>query len=250
MRLTDMKSEPVKESSAQYSDNSKSSDVHGSDSDNAENVEDDPWQELCGRRIEPKVSLAERTARDPGPRLSPVLTSSPDGAGCCRPQHSETQPPGRLCRGSVYPPDRNPNLWDPSIPSSLLRSAQVNTWTRGATTGTGSGPSLAAAGRTPGPPGIPLQELVSLSHFGGFLFYPYSSFSAAPVHCLLPPVRSRVDFRAHPSVLSRDYVPPPIMASSAPASGGARLRYHALDWLMLPKTEQKDSVDKEVEFKN
>ncbi|KAF1388738.1 hypothetical protein PFLUV_G00065750 [Perca fluviatilis] len=250
MRLTDMKSEPVKESSAQCSDNSKSSGVHGSDSDNADNVEDSPWHELCGRSTKPKVSLAERTARDWGPRQSPVLTSSPDGADCCEPQHSETQPLGRLCRGSVYPPDCNPNLWDPSIPSSLLHSAQVNTWTSGATAGTGSGQSLAAAGRTSGPPGIPVQELVRLSHFGGFLFYPYTSFSAAPVHYLLPPVRSRVDLRAHPSVLSQDYVPPPIMASSAPASGGAGLRYHALDWLMLPKTEQKDSVGKEVELKN
>ncbi|XP_032373147.1 uncharacterized protein LOC116690366 [Etheostoma spectabile] len=242
MRLTDMKCEPVKGSSAQYSDNSKSSDVHGSSSDIADNVEDDPWQESCGRRTKPKVSLAGRTARDSGPGQSPVLARPP--------QHSETQPLGRLCRGSVYPPDYNPNLWDPTISSGLLHSAQANTWTSGATAGTGSGPSLATAGRTPGPPGIPVQELVSLSHFGGFLFYPYPGFSAAPVHYLLPPARSRVDFRAHPSVLSRDYAPPPVMSSSAPASAGAGLKYHALDWQMLTKTGQKDSVDTEIEFKS
>ncbi|XP_034728838.1 uncharacterized protein LOC117945464 [Etheostoma cragini] len=239
MRLTDMKSEPAKESSAQYSDNSKSSDVHGSSRDNADNVEDDPWQELGGWRTKPEVSPAERTPRDWGPRQSPVLTRSP--------KHSETQPLGRLCRGSVCPPDYNPNLWDPSISSSLLHSAQANTWT---IAGTGSRPSLASAGRTPGPPGIPVQELVSLSHFGGFLFYPYTGFSAAPVHYLLPPMRSRVDFRTDPSVPSRDYAPPPIMSSSAPGSAGAGLKYHALDWLMLTTTGQKNSVDTEIEFKS
>lgn len=84
-----------------------------------------------------------------------------------------------------------------------------------------------------------LQDLVSLSHFGGFLFYPYSSFSAPSAQYFIPPVRSRVDFRPYVSVHGRDYVTSPMISSSVSPVGGGGLQNLASDLLMLPKTDQK-----------
>lgn len=83
---------------------------------------------------------------------------------------------------------------------------------------------------------------MTLSHFRGFLFYPYSNFSAASAQYLIPPVQSRVDFRAYPSVHSRDYFTPPIISSSVPLVGGAGLKYLTPDLLMLHKTDQENKV--------
>ncbi|XP_037634277.1 uncharacterized protein LOC119493199 [Sebastes umbrosus] len=264
MRMTDMKSDPVKESSAQYSDDSKSSDAQESDSDIGDNVDDNPGQEVRETKPKPKVSIAERTVQTPcgeqkemDRRQSHVISVLTDGAGCCEPQDSEKEQFGKLCSGvahsCVHPPESNRHLRDQSIPNSLLQSAHVNTWNICATMDRAVpyGLSLAAPVRTPGTPGFPIglqqhapvQDLVSLSHFGGFLFYPYSSFSAASAQYLIPPARSRVDFRAYPGVLSRDYFTSPMMSSPVPALGGGGLKYLAPDLLMLPKTDQQDSVD-------
>ncbi|XP_029296063.1 uncharacterized protein LOC115013724 isoform X2 [Cottoperca gobio] len=242
MRMTDIKSQSVKDS-----ENSKCSDAHESDSDKDDNVKDNPGQEFW--ETKPQVSLAERTVqtsvgpqREMEPRQSISILS--DGAGCCEPQDSEKKQLdklyGSLAQGCVYPQDLNRRLRDPSIPNNLFHSAQVNTWTSCATMDQAvpCGLSLAAAVRTPETSGfsVGLQQhapdLLSLSHFGGFLFYPYSSFPAASAEYLIPPV-----------VHSWDYFTSPMMLSSVPALGGGGLRYFAPDLLMLAKTDQKTSVD-------
>eukprot|EP00064_Thunnus_orientalis_P003893 superscaffoldBa00000337_g3904 len=141
------------------------------------------------------------------------------------------------------------HLRDPSI-------NRVNTWYSCANIDGAAapcGPSLASPVRTPGTPGFPMslqqhalvQDLVSLSHFGGFLFYPYSSFPAASAQYLIPPVRSRADLGAYPGIHSQDYFTSPMIPSPVPPVGDAAggFKYLIPDWLTLPKTEQKSSVD-------
>ncbi|XP_044053329.1 T-box transcription factor TBX3-like [Siniperca chuatsi] len=268
MRMTDVKSEPVKDSSTQYSDNSKSSDAHESDSDKDDNIEDNPGQEVRQihqeTKTEPKVSITERTVQTPAgtqremdPRQRRVSSTLADGAGYCQQHDSEKEQLCKLCscfaHSCVYPPELHRHLQDPSISNSLLHSAQVNTWNSCAVTDRAvpCGLSLAAPVRTTGTPGFPIslqqhalvQDLVSLSHFGGFLFYPYSRFSAPSAQYLVPPVRSRMDFRAYPSVHSQDYLTSPMISSSVSPVAGGGLKYLASDLLMLPKTDQKNSVD-------
>ncbi|XP_054467805.1 T-box transcription factor TBX2-like [Anoplopoma fimbria] len=263
-RMTEEKSEPVKESSSQHSVDSKSSDAHEGDGDKGEKAEDDPGQEISETQTKSKGPTEERTAQTPvgaqtesEPRQTHVISILTDGAGCYEQQDSEREQVSKSCSGvahsPVYPPELNRHLRDPSIPNSLLHSAQVNTWNSCAAVD-GAAPCglrLAAPVRTPGTPGFPiglqrhapLQDLVSLSHFGGFLFYPYSSFSAASAQYLIPPTPSRVDFRAYPGVHSRDYFPSHMMSSTVPALGVGGLKYLAPELLTLPKTDQKDSGD-------
>ncbi|XP_070760015.1 T-box transcription factor TBX3-like [Enoplosus armatus] len=260
MRMTDMKSGPVKDSSTQYSDSSKSSDAHDSDSDRDDNAEDNPGPEVRTTHQETKaeaeVSATGGTLQTPGgremeSRPSHVIAALTDGAGCHQPHDSQEE---HLCKtySCVYPPELHRPLGGPSIPDSLLHPAQVNAWNSLATTDRPApcGLSLAAPVRTPGAPGFPIslqqhtlvQDLVSLSHFGAFLFYPYSSFSAPSAQYLVPPVRSRVDLRAYPSLHSRDYLTSLMMSSSVPPVVGGGLKCLASD--LLPKAGPKNFVDR------
>ncbi|KAI4820455.1 hypothetical protein KUCAC02_028432 [Chaenocephalus aceratus] len=226
MRLADVESESVKSS-----DNSKSSDAHGSESDKEEHVKDNPGEQR-DTESEPKVSTAGRTLqtsvqRGVDPRQSRVLSRSPDGAGRCQPKDSEEEP---FCRGEqleqLCPLGR-------AGPGGLsLQAAPVR-----------------AAGTSGFPTGLQQHapDLVSLSHFGGFLLYPYSSFPAASAHYLLPSVRSRVDLRAYPSIHTQDYIPSPMMSSFVPALGGGGLKYLVPNLLMLPKTERDSAEDAETD---
>ncbi|XP_040898625.1 T-box transcription factor TBX3 [Toxotes jaculatrix] len=256
MRMIDTEPEPVKDSSPQYSDKPQSSDAHESDSHKDDKVEGDAGEEERKTQKEtkrgPKVSLTDRTAQSPAgtqkeldPRQSHGINITADGASCSEPQDSDKEQMCTLRSGCahccVYPPELNTHLWDPSIPSSLFHSAQVNTWNSCATVDRAApcGLSLAAPVRTPGAPGFPvslqqhvlLQDLVNFSHFGGFLFYPYTSLS----------LRSKVDFRAYPRFHSQDYFTSPVISSSVPTAGGGGLKYLVPD--LLPKTKQMNSVD-------
>ncbi|XP_042276111.1 T-box transcription factor TBX3-like isoform X2 [Thunnus maccoyii] len=253
MRMTDMKP-----SSLQYSENSKSSDAHDSDSDKEDNVEDTAGEEeskTCKETDpEPKVSITERTVQSPAgthretdPTKSHVVNKITNAAGCCQPQDSEKERLRKLCSGCFYPPELNRHLRDPSI-------TRVNTWYSCANVDGAAapcGPSLASPVRTPGTPGFPMSlqqhalDLVSLSHFGGFLFYPYSSFPAASAQYLIPPVRSRADLGAYPGIHSQDYFTSPMIPSPVPPVGDAAggFKYLIPDWLTLSKTEQKSSAD-------
>ncbi|KAI3372933.1 hypothetical protein L3Q82_022734 [Scortum barcoo] len=261
MKMTHMKPEPGMDSSTQYSDISKSSDTPGSDSD-------DPGEEVHKMqeetKSEPKISTTKRTVgtsagaqREMDPRQNHASSTSADGAGCCEPQDSEK---GQLCKSCsgfahscVYQAELHRHLQESSMSSCLLHPAQVNTWNSCAAADRAAvcGLSLAAPVRTAGSPGFPIslqqhalvQDLMSLSHFGGFLFYPYSSFSAPSAQYLVPPLRSRLDFRAYPGIHSPDYLSSPI-SSSLPPVGGGGLKYHTSDLLMLPKTDKSLSVDK------
>lgn len=85
------------------------------------------------------------------------------------------------------------------------------------------------------------QDLVGLSHFGGFVFYPYSSFPAASAQYLMPPVQSRVDVRAHPSIYSRDYFTSASISAPAPPVTDAGFKYFVPD--LLTKTDQKTTMN-------
>ncbi|XP_051277495.1 T-box transcription factor TBX3-like isoform X2 [Dicentrarchus labrax] len=264
MRMTE--SEHLKDSSARYSDNFKSSDALESDSDKDDNAEDNSGREVHKTHreseTEPTVSLTERTAQTPAGtqreiRLSHAISTLTDGAGRCEPQDSEKEQLCKSCsdfpHSCVYPSELHKHLLDPSIPNGLLPSAQVNTWNSCATVDrtVPCGLTMAAPVRAPGTPGFPISlqqhplDLVSLSHFGGFLFYPYSTFSAASAQYLVPPGRSRVDFRTYASTHSRDYFTSPMISASIPpvGGGGSGLKYLTPHLLMAPKTDQKNSVD-------
>ncbi|KAM7018829.1 uncharacterized protein LKV04_007512 [Tautogolabrus adspersus] len=257
--VTERESEPVRDS--------KSSDSHESDSDK-DNAEDNPdhvvHQTLKETRLNPKVSITERTVQtllatetDVDPSQSRGTSSLRDAAGCCWPQFSEEDQFCKLCRSfpcsSVYTSKSGRHLQDLRSPSSLLYSAQVNTWNSCATMEKAMpcGLSLKAPVRTSGTQGFPtnppqhplVQDLVSFSQFGGFLFYPYSSFTAASAPYLFPPVRPEVDFRAPSSVHSRDSFTSPVM-SSVPSVGAGGLKYFTPDFLILPNIDQKKSVSK------
>ncbi|KAM9360157.1 T-box transcription factor TBX3-like [Symphorus nematophorus] len=251
MRMTDVESEPVKDSPAQYSDYSKSSEAHDSDSDKDDHVEDRPGQKT---ETEPKGFITERTQE---PRQSHVIGALTDAAGCCEQQDSEKPQSCKswvdFSHSCVYPPELHKHLRDASISSGFLHSTLVNTWNSCGTVDRAvpCGLSLAAPVRTAGTPGFPIslqqhplvQDLVSLSHFGGFLFYPYSSLAAASAQYLVPPVRSRVDLRAYPSVHSQDYFTSTMLSSPAPPVGGAGPKYPSPDLLMPPKTDQGSAAE-------
>ncbi|KAK9523120.1 hypothetical protein VZT92_019539 [Zoarces viviparus] len=256
MGMTDVKCEPVKESSPRHSDDSKSPDAH--ESDRADDVEDGPGQVVSGTQTKSKVSTAETPVegqKETDPRRSHVISILTGGGGCYGRRDSEREQVGKLRCGvahsRVYPPEVNRHLQDPSVPDGLLGSAQVNGWNgRSAVDGAAPcGLRLAAPARTPGAPGFPigirqhapLQDLVSLTHFGGFLFYPYSSFSAASAQYFIPPAPSRVDFRAYPGVHSREYFPSPMMSSSVPVVGVGGSKYFGPE--LIQKTDQKDPAD-------
>ncbi|CAK6959624.1 T-box transcription factor TBX3-like isoform X2 [Scomber scombrus] len=262
MRMTDMK--PVKASSLQYSENSKSSDAHDSDSDKDDHVEDSVGEEESKTHKEtdpePKVSITERTVQTAAGTHREMDPSHSNAVSMItEPQDSEKEQLRKLRSGLAhsffYPPELNRHLRDQSIASSL-HSAQVNSWYRCASMD-GAAPcglNLASSVRTPGSPGFPMSlqqhalDLMSLSHFGGFFFYPYSSFPAASAQCLVPPLRSRADLRAYPSVHSRDYFASPMTSSPPPppvgdAAGG--FKYLIPDWLTPPKTEQEKSADED-----
>ncbi|XP_063752828.1 T-box transcription factor TBX3-like [Eleginops maclovinus] len=188
MRMADVESESVK-----GSDNSKSSDAHESESDKEDDVKDNPGEQQ-DTEIEPNISTAGRTVqRETEPRQSRILSILTDGAGRCEPKDSEKE---QLCSGlahcCVYPPDYNAPLQDSS---SLSLSTQINTWTSCAPLDRAvpGGMGLHAAPVRGFPMGLQQHglDLVGLSHFGGFLLYPYSSFPAASAHYLIPSVRSR-----------------------------------------------------------
>lgn len=82
------------------------------------------------------------------------------------------------------------------------------------------------------------QDLMSLSHFGGFLFYPNSSFLATSAYYLNAQGQSGLDFRGCPSIRSRDYFSSPAIFSFVPAASG-NFKYLTPDWLTWPKMEEK-----------
>ncbi|XP_069022131.1 T-box transcription factor TBX3 [Embiotoca jacksoni] len=235
MRMTDRKHEPLKDSSLQYSDNSKSSDGHDSDSDKDDNVE------ANSRRRNRKTSRETETESNSVPEKTPAegqtdagqnhVVGTKDGAVRRRAREdSDEERPRR-----VYSPEPEARPRDPSAVSGRpVHSAQASTWygcgyvDRAAPGGLG----LAAPAGTPFPISLQqhalVQDLMSLSHFGGFLFYPYSGFSAAAAaRYLVPPV----DFRACPGIHGRDYF------SSSPVI--SPFKYLAPETLAPGTAEQK-----------
>ncbi|XP_069557570.1 T-box transcription factor TBX3-like [Brachyistius frenatus] len=152
-----------------------------------------------------------------------------------REDSDEERPRRGSTQSRVYSPEPEAHQRDPSAVSGRpVHSAQASTWygcgyvDRAAP----GGLSLAAPAGTPFPISLQqhalVQDLMSLSHFGGFLFYPYSGFSAAAAaRYLVPPV----DFRACPGIHSRDYF------SSSPVI--SPFKYLAPETLAPGTAEQK-----------
>nr|XP_019949302.1 PREDICTED: uncharacterized protein LOC109633717 [Paralichthys olivaceus] len=253
MRMTILKHEPGQDSPPQYPDNPRSPDANERDVEANDHVVD-LLQEKKETTVGPKVSITgstvqtpDRTQRETDSRSSHVLSTSTDGASSSQPQDSQKEQMCKLrsnvAQSCAYPLESNPHLWGPSRANSLFRSAQVNTWN--SCTAVDRAPSCglnpAATVRTPAAAGFPLslqqhalvQDLLGLSHFGGLVFYPYAGLS----------LRSKVDFRACPSVHSRDYFYSPMLSSSVPRVSGGGLKYLVPDLLLLPATEQKNLVD-------
>ncbi|XP_029960790.1 T-box transcription factor TBX3-like [Salarias fasciatus] len=234
MRMTEVNHEYITVSSPQYSENSKSSDAHESDSDRDENVKDD--SEKTHKETE---AVSERTVQTPAaarretdPKENRVVGVSTERPG----RESDDE---QLCklrnafpRSCLYSLESDVNI-------RYLHPAQVNGWYDTA------GPcGLGVGGPTRMPAPISLQrhavvqDLMSLSHFGAFLFYPYSSVSAGSAHYLIPPARSRVDFRGCPRIHSLDYFPSPVVPTPVSSVAGVGFKYLTPELVMPPETEQ------------
>ncbi|KAK2837740.1 hypothetical protein Q5P01_014952 [Channa striata] len=255
MRVTNKKLQPGKDSFPQYSDNSKSSDAHESDSEDVEvDAGEEEHKTHKDTEPEPEGSVTERIVpspsealRDMDPRRDHNINWITNVAGCCESQESEREPPCKLRSGFISPAEFSKNLWD----LNLFHSARLNAWYSCATTDAvlQSRQSLAAPVRSPAPPGFPfsrqrhalVQDLVNFSHFGGFLFYPFSSLSAASAQCLIPPMPSTSDFRAYPSHSGNYFSTPQVAVPPVSVVGG--LKYLTTDSLRLLRTEQKNSVE-------
>ncbi|KAF3696211.1 T-box transcription factor TBX3 [Channa argus] len=229
-------------------------DAHESDSDKDVEVDAGEEEQKPPKDIkpDPEVSVTERTVpspaeklRDMDPRWDNDIKRTTDG--CCESPESEREPWCKLHCSFGSPAEFSRNLWD----LSLFSSARVNAWYSCATADASrqSRQSLAAPVRFPGPPGCPfsiqrhapVQDLVNFTHFGGFLFYPYSSLSAASAQ-YIPQMPSTVDIRAYPSVHSGNYFSSPLLAVP-PVSSGGGLKYLTTDSPILLSTEQKNSAD-------
>lgn len=80
------------------------------------------------------------------------------------------------------------------------------------------------------------QDLLGVSHFRGFLFYPTSSLSAASTPLLLPSLLPALDYRSRLS----HYLASPMI--SAPPAGGAGLKYLAPDENTEPRSDHQTKV--------
>ncbi|CAJ1068758.1 T-box transcription factor TBX3-like [Xyrichtys novacula] len=270
MLMTARESEPEKDQSTQNNDNSKSPDSIESDVDRDNNVKDRWGRQVCNihQETRPKAKVIAsdgatgsqyntETEMDPGNSYStPTLTDLGD---CCGSQDSAQN---QLFKShSSFPPsliyqtESQRHLQDQSTPRSLPHSAQLNTWNSCANLDKAVlyGLSLMAPVRTPEssrfPTGLPyhpsVQDLVSFSHFGGFLLYPFSSITSAPY--LTQHMQSSEEFRAHSSVHSGDCFTSSMMSSVSSAGGSGGLKYFSPNLLLLPKTDQKTKVNKDEE---
>ncbi|XP_034548267.1 T-box transcription factor TBX3-like [Notolabrus celidotus] len=252
MLMTDGVSKPVLDSPSHCYD-SKSSDSHESVVD-----KDSPEQQVLQTHQETrptsKVSHAGRAAQshfntetetDP-----PTLTDAGEPQDSVQDQYLKLS--SGLSQSCVYPLESHRHLQDQSSPKSLLHSAQVNSWNSCAAIDKAllCGLSLTAPVRSPGSLGFPfslphhrvVQDLMRFSQFEGFLLYPYSSFAAASSPYLAPPVQTGLEFRACSGVHSRDCFTSPVI-SSVPSVAGVGLKYFSPDLLILPKADQKNTVN-------
>ncbi|KAM8885853.1 uncharacterized protein AB9W97_013263 [Spinachia spinachia] len=234
IQKTDGICEPATEPPPRHSDDSKSPEAH---SCRADKVGNGPDQAVSEAPTGSKVSARVR-------RATHAVSTLPDEGGRHERRASGTEQMGKVCSGATT----HSLVYLPGVRSQdAAVSARANAWNRCAAAGVLplDGPGPVAACRTPGfPIGLrqhaPLQDLVSLSPFGGFLFYPYCSFSAASAQYLVPPV----DFRAYPGVHSPNCFPSPMMPSCLPvAVGGRGLKYLCPELLTLQETDQKNPAE-------
>ncbi|CAN9512797.1 unnamed protein product [Ophioblennius macclurei] len=234
MRMSEVNHEHFTVSSPQYSENSKSSDARDSDSDRDENMEDDSEkaQKETEKMSDGTVHAPTETRREPKLEENLVVGVSTERPGDEQLCKLRGAPPPCSC---VYSPESDPSI-------RYLHPVQANSWYDSV----GScGLGIGGPTRAPVPIGLHhhalVQDLMSLSHFGGFLFYPYSSVSAGSAHFLVPPARSRVDLRGCPSVRSLDYYSSPIAPSS-----GIGFKYLTPELLTPPETEQTGPAEEET----
>ncbi|XP_053727901.1 T-box transcription factor TBX2-A [Synchiropus splendidus] len=81
-----------------------------------------------------------------------------------------------------------------------------------------------------------VQDLMTLSNFGGFLFYPYPGFSTASPQCLIPSLRT------HPGLLAQDYVSSLIFY---PPAGDSGFRSETPQWRSLERTKAEEEGEGE-----
>ncbi|KAM4575890.1 uncharacterized protein PAE49_006232 isoform 2-T2 [Odontesthes bonariensis] len=255
MHLTDVKNDPIKDS-PKYSDNTKSSDAY-SDSDKDNNVEEDPEPKVRKTHQEAETrssGTVPAPAGAPDPKPNRVVGTVTDGAGFCRSPDSDKERARTLCSSLAHSyaayPELNRHLWDLSISGSLFRSDLVNAW-YGCTSverAASCGLRLAAPAGTLLP--ISLQQhaldLMTLSPYGGFLFYPYANVSAASAQYLIPPTQSRQDFKACPNANSSNFFRSPIISFVTPV-GESNRKYLDEELLTRPELEQKSAGEARVE---
>ncbi|KAJ0067406.1 hypothetical protein NL108_005181 [Boleophthalmus pectinirostris] len=103
-----------------------------------------------------------------------------------------------------------------------------------------------------------VQDLLNLSHFGSFVFYPYPGLCAPPAHYLLPPPRATPDLKCDPGVHGWDYCSSLRPASPSGSSvtsatcdtADGAFKYLSTDVVMphVCKTQAKETEEKDTEM--
>ncbi|XP_076023533.1 uncharacterized protein tbx3b [Genypterus blacodes] len=247
MRMNEVKAESLDCSS------DKCSDAHDSDSDKDCNDEE-------------KQQLNKETETEPRSPERPVNTSEPgpqshDGSSCHAQQDSHPKCPvdkeqvyrlrSGFTRSCLHPAGISRHFPDLSTANSLFHTFPVNT---GAGWYSCAGVDAAGpCGLTRGTSGFPISlqqhalDLVGLSHFGGFFFYPYSGFPAPLSAQCLPPSRARLDSIPYPLPLAQDYLTSPMTPCPLQLLGDGGLKYQPLapDLLVPHKMEHKNTEEPE-----
>ncbi|KAM9822165.1 T-box transcription factor TBX3-like [Syngnathus typhle] len=214
VRMTVVNGQPAKDCFFQYSPNSKSSDAQDSD---------DEKEHGTRKKTELRIS--------PGRRPSLI--------DCSVRQDSEQN---EIRRSSHSELERH--LQDSTTGRNSLHSSKLNSWYSGIQMDrvACSGQTLVTPVWGPTSLGCPqqntflLQNLMSLSYLGGFLFYPYSTFNSSSAHYPVPPGQPRMDL-PHSSMTNWDYLSSPITWPPIPPVADG-FQYLETDWLTL---KQKDT---------
>ncbi|KAJ0019819.1 hypothetical protein NQD34_007388 [Periophthalmus magnuspinnatus] len=214
-----------------HSDNSKSSDGHESDSDNMEETPQTrpEWKDLTARSssVCPQKQSITNDSQTAG--LPRCVYPAPD-------THRHTQDQGGC----------GPQLGGPWVGCRALDMHCA----------------LGTLGGYPIPISLQqhmfVQDLLNLSHFGSFVFYPYPGLCTAAAHYLLPPPRPTTDLKYDQSIHGWDFCSPlqPVSPSGSSVTSAACdtadgvFKYLSTDPLMphACKTQGRETEEKDTQM--
>ncbi|KAM8866071.1 T-box transcription factor TBX2-B-like [Synchiropus picturatus] len=228
------KTQDKKYPETQYSDASKSPDFQENDSDRDEGAEAPGISNLS--EAEPEFAIRSGTVVESREgRLA-------EGGSHCGLVTDAVEPPasweGQLSQSHMgFISVASRKLQDPRS----FYAAQANNWYHNTDRALTCGPPST---QPPASMAFPVniqqhalvQDLMALSNFGGFLFYPYPGVSTASPQCLIPSLRT------HPGLLAQDYFSSLIFY---PPAGDSGFRSETPQWRSLERTKAEEEGEGE-----